>query len=52
MTENNHDNNVPENQEEHLGVAGNMAKAFIHSPLSPLLLMVCLAVGIMGLIFT
>ncbi|MDX1335618.1 MAG: efflux RND transporter permease subunit, partial [Gammaproteobacteria bacterium] len=52
MSENNHDNNISENEEQHLGVAGGMAKAFIHSPLSPLLLMVCLAVGIMGLIFT
>jgi len=52
MSENNHDNNITENEEQHLGVAGGMAKAFIHSPLSPLLLMVCLAVGIMGLIFT
>ncbi|MBF0309410.1 MAG: efflux RND transporter permease subunit [Magnetococcales bacterium] len=35
-----------------LGVAGNMAKAFIHSPLSPLFLIACLAMGIMGLVFT
>ncbi|MBF0183577.1 MAG: efflux RND transporter permease subunit [Magnetococcales bacterium] len=36
----------------HLGVAGNMAKMFIHSPLSPLLLFACLGMGILGLIFT
>ncbi|HIJ82675.1 MAG TPA: efflux RND transporter permease subunit, partial [Magnetococcales bacterium] len=35
-----------------LGVAGNMAKAFIHSPLSPLFLFACLAMGIMGLLMT
>ena len=35
-----------------LGVAGNMAKFFIHSPLSPLFLFACLAMGIMGLILT
>ena len=39
-------------QREHLGVAGNMARAFIHSPLSPLLLFACLAIGILGLIIT
>ena len=35
-----------------LGVAGNMAKEFIHSPLSVLLLLASLAIGIMGLLFT
>ncbi|MEO5339552.1 MAG: efflux RND transporter permease subunit [Magnetococcus sp. MYC-9] len=35
-----------------LGVAGNMARVFIHSPLSPLLLFACLGMGILGLIFT
>jgi len=35
-----------------LGVAGTMAKAFIHSPLSPLFLFACLAMGIMGLLMT
>ncbi|MBF0370356.1 MAG: efflux RND transporter permease subunit [Magnetococcales bacterium] len=39
-------------QEPDLGVAGKMAKAFIHSPLSPLLLFACLAMGILGLVFT
>ena len=38
--------------DEELGVAGRMAKAFIHSPLSPLFLFACLGLGIMGLIFT
>jgi multidrug efflux pump subunit AcrB len=35
-----------------LGIAGLMAKSFIHSPLSPLLLLAFLGMGIMGLIFT
>jgi len=35
-----------------LGMAGNLAKAFIHSPLSPLLLLACIAIGILGLMFT
>ncbi|HHS89649.1 MAG TPA: efflux RND transporter permease subunit, partial [Rhodobacteraceae bacterium] len=35
-----------------LGLAGNLAKGFIHSPLSPLLLVACLALGLMGLVLT
>ncbi len=35
-----------------LGVAGKMARAFIHSPLSPLLFVACLFMGILGLMFT
>jgi len=35
-----------------LGVAGNMARVFIHSPLSLLLLIAMLFMGIMGLVFT
>ncbi|MEE9428940.1 MAG: efflux RND transporter permease subunit [Paracoccaceae bacterium] len=35
-----------------LGLAGNLAKMFIASPLSPLLLVACLGLGIMGLILT
>ncbi len=46
------DNDIPQVDTEHLGVAGSMAKAFIHSPLSPLLLAVCFALGLMGLILT
>lgn len=37
---------------ESLGIAGGLAKSFIHSSLTPLLLMVCFAVGIMGVILT
>jgi multidrug efflux pump subunit AcrB len=36
----------------HLGVAGRMAKTFIHSPLSPLLFFAMLFMGLLGLIFT
>ena len=35
-----------------LGVAGRMARAFIHSPLSPLLFMAMLGMGLLGLIAT
>ncbi len=38
--------------DKELGVAGRMAKAFIHSPLSPLFLVACLALGLLGLFFT
>jgi len=37
---------------EELGIAGKMARSFIHSPLSPLLFFAMLAMGILGLIFT
>ncbi|MBF0271654.1 MAG: efflux RND transporter permease subunit [Magnetococcales bacterium] len=43
---------IPTTMRHDLGVAGSMAKIFIHSPLSPLLLFACLAMGIMGLILT
>lgn len=36
----------------HLGVAGRMAQAFIHSPLSPLFFFTMLFMGILGLFFT
>jgi multidrug efflux pump subunit AcrB len=39
-------------QEQSLGIAGQMAKAFIHSPLSPLLFIAMFFMGIMGLILT
>lgn len=35
-----------------LGIAGGLAKAFIHSPLSPLLLIACFALGILGVVLT
>ncbi len=41
------------NEKKHdLGFAGSMAKSFIHSPLSPLLFVACLLMGIMGLFLT
>ena len=42
----------PGGDEHNLGIAGGMAKAFIHSPLSPLLLIALLFLGIFGLILT
>jgi len=41
-----------EEEKASLGMAGAMAKAFIHSPLSPLLFFGMLSMGIMGLILT
>ncbi|HHJ36252.1 MAG TPA: efflux RND transporter permease subunit [Gammaproteobacteria bacterium] len=35
-----------------LGLAGNIAKTFINSPVTPMLLVATLLIGIMGLIFT
>jgi len=35
-----------------LGLAGGLAKTFIHSPLTPLLLVACLALGLLGLLIT
>jgi multidrug efflux pump subunit AcrB len=35
-----------------LGLAGNMARLFIDSPLSPLLLLAALFIGLLGLVFT
>ncbi|MBT3836756.1 MAG: hypothetical protein HN963_01935, partial [Thiotrichales bacterium] len=37
---------------EPLGIAGGMAKSFIHSPLSPLLLFAMLGLGFIGLMMT
>lgn len=37
---------------QELGLAGRMSRAFIHSPLSPLLFFAMLAMGLLGLIFT
>jgi multidrug efflux pump subunit AcrB len=38
--------------DQNLGLAGKLARAFIHSPLSPLLLVACLALGLAGLALT
>lgn len=42
----------PRKRIETLGMAGRMAQRFIHSPLSPLLLIAMLALGVLGLVFT
>ena len=42
----------PAGSAEKAGIAGNMARAFIHSPLSPLLYVAMLALGLLGLIST
>ncbi|MFV2061198.1 MAG: efflux RND transporter permease subunit, partial [Gammaproteobacteria bacterium] len=49
QTDNNLDSSTHGNN---LGMAGNLAKSFIHSPLSPLLLLASIAIGILGLMFT
>ncbi len=41
-----------EKEQKALGLAGRMAKSFIHSPLSPLLFFAMLAMGVLGLVFT
>ena len=43
---------LPPQERPPLGLAGGIARIFIDSPLSPLLLLATLAVGILGLIFT
>lgn len=49
MTEQN--SSTPKNSKS-LGIAGSLAKAFIHSPLSPMLLIACFALGIIGVMLT
>ncbi len=49
--------NTPQNSDGQsadikLGIAGNMAKMFIDSPLAPLLLVACFALGFIGIAFT
>ncbi len=51
MAERNIDN-VAMGEEKSLGVAGGIAKLFIHSPLAPLLLIASLAIGLLGLFIT
>ncbi len=43
---------TPPEETRSLGLAGNLARTFITSPLSPMLLMASLFIGLMGLIFT
>ena len=46
------DNNQAAQDKQHLGIAGNIAKQFIHSPVTPLLMFAFLAIGVLGLVFT
>ena len=39
-------------EEQSLGIAGNTARQFINSPVTPLLMFAFLAIGILGLMFT
>ncbi len=41
-----------QNEEHDLGLAGNIAKTFINTPVTPMLLIACLLIGLMGLYFT
>ncbi|RME15605.1 MAG: efflux RND transporter permease subunit, partial [Alphaproteobacteria bacterium] len=43
---------APEENAPSLGLAGRLARAFVNSPLSPLLLLACLGLGLMGLVLT
>jgi multidrug efflux pump subunit AcrB/predicted flap endonuclease-1-like 5' DNA nuclease len=46
------DEKLEVSEKKSLGLAGTIAKAFIHSPLTPLLLIASLALGLMGLMLT
>ena len=45
------DDNI-RSQHEDLGIAGKLARSFIHSPLSPLFYFALLGLGFMGMMFT
>ncbi len=45
-------NNTENHKNKSLGIAGGLAKAFIHSPLTPLLLIACFALGVLGVFLT
>ena len=44
--------NLGAEEEPELGMAGKIAGSFIHSPLTPLILVACLALGILGIMIT
>jgi len=46
------DNQTPNQEEKPLGIAGGIAKQFINSPVTPLLMFAFLALGILGLMLT
>ena len=41
-----------QNDEQNLGLAGKIANTFINTPVTPMLLVACLLIGLMGLYFT
>jgi len=45
-------NSTTNGKHKSLGIAGGLAKSFIHSPLSPLLLIACFALGLLGVALT
>ena len=51
MSQETHSNNTAIEQHDP-GIAGRMARAFIDSPLSPILLIASLAIGMLGLVVT
>ena len=52
MSESEQNNSKAEEPKQKLGIAGNIAKQFINSPVTPLLMFAFLAIGVLGLIFT
>lgn len=52
MNEQNNNKNFDEELNPDLGIAGRITKQFINSPVTPLLMMAFLAIGILGLFFT
>ena len=46
------ENNNSKSEQQGLGIAGNTAKQFINSPVTPLLMFAFLAIGVIGLMFT
>jgi len=52
MSEHNNNNNPDELLNPQLGIAGRITKQFINSPVTPLLMMAFLAIGLLGLFFT
>jgi len=47
-----HHNTSGQPEHHRAGIAGAITRAFIHSPLTPLLYVACLAMGLMGLVMT
>ena len=52
MSENNNNKSVDEELNPDLGIAGRITKQFINSPVTPLLMVAFLAIGLLGLFFT